>query len=120
LVALLGSGPARAAGVAKEIADSQGGTGFSFVDLAADRAGEAFAAAIMSGRLKLDRVAADFAVESYLPDVSGLSENLTAEQFARQFGGPGDPRFTAALAEIDARIRALPAYTASASPAKAK
>lgn len=120
LVALLGSGPARAAGVAKEIADSQGGTGFSFVDLAADRAGEAFAAAIMSGRLKLDRVAADFAVESYLPDVSGLSENLTAEQFARQFGGPGDPRFTAALAEIDARIRALPAYTAPASPAKAK
>lgn len=119
LVALAGSAPARAAGLAKEIADSQGGTGFSFVDLAADRAGEAFAEAVISGRLPLERVAADFAVESFMPTVDDLPESLDEADFKANFGGPGDARFSAALAEIDARIRALPGYrTPAAATAK--
>jgi hypothetical protein len=118
LVALGGSDFARGAGLAKELSDSRGGSGFSFCDMAANEAGVRFAEAVLSGQLSLDDVAERFAVEIFLPPVAELPEGLQAAEFAEQFGGTGDPRYASQLTSIRAQIAALPAYANKAAPAK--
>lgn len=110
LVALAGSEAARMAGLVKELSDTQGGSGFSFCDMAADRAGIMFANAVLSGELSLNEVATLFTVEGFLPSVDDLREDITAEEFVHDFGGVGDPRLSAELSQVDRRILALPAY----------
>jgi hypothetical protein len=110
LVALSGAGPARSAGLIKEILDSHGGSGFSFADMAANRAGIVFANAVLTGRLSLDDVAQRFTVDAFLPPVDGLREQLGAKEFAEGFGGVGGDRLAAELNGIEARILALPVY----------
>ena len=110
LVGLLGSEPARGAGVVKEMLDSNGGSGFSFADMAANRAGIAFAVAVLKDRLTLDDVARTFTVESFMPPIEGLREGLQAQEFTAAFGGVGDQRLQAELGRIEANISALPVY----------
>ncbi|QDU87791.1 hypothetical protein Pla175_11580 [Pirellulimonas nuda] len=110
VVANAGATAANAAGLAKEQSDSNGGSGFSFVDLAADRAGVRFAEAVLSGRLPLARVAGGFRAGMFMPDTTGLAEGLQAEAFEEQFGGVDDERFRAAQQDIEARINKLPPY----------
>ncbi len=118
LVALLGSQPARGAGMAKELLDADGGSGFSFRDMAANRAGIVFAHAVLSGKVPLDAVAERFTVAAYMPAVEDLRESMQAEEFFRDFGGVADERLTAELARIEQRIAELPVYqNAAASPA---
>ncbi len=114
LAALAGSEAARAAGLAKEVQDSQGGSGFSFRDLTADRAGVLFAAAVIGGRITLDDLATKFTVADYLPALDDLREDMDAAAFAEAYGGIADPRFMAEVSLIDGRILALPAYRAAA------
>ncbi|HEX6961572.1 MAG TPA: M12 family metallo-peptidase [Lacipirellula sp.] len=110
LVALTGSQMARSAGLIKEMVDAQGGSGFSFADMAANRAGIVFAGAVLTGRLSLDDIAQRFTVEAFLPPVDDLQEQLGAKEFAKAFGGVADARLTGELNRIEARIRALPVY----------
>ena len=110
LVGLLGSEPARGAGVVKEMLDSNGGSGFSFADMAANRAGIAFAVAVLKDRLTIDDVARTFTVESFMPPIDGLREGLQAKEFSADFGGVGDQRLQAELGRIEASISALPVY----------
>jgi hypothetical protein len=110
LTALAGSEAARTAGLAKELRDAQNGSGFSFRDLMADRAGVMFANAVINGRLSLDDVAAKFSVEACLPPLDDLREDMDAAAFAESFGGLADPRFLAEVSLIDGRIMGLPAY----------
>ncbi len=110
LVALGGSDFARGAGLAKELSDSQGGSGFSFCDMTANEAGVRFAEAVLGGQLSLDDVAQRFTVEDFLPSVTDLRENMQADEFARDFGSTGDPRYNAMIAQIRARVGALPGY----------
>jgi hypothetical protein len=110
LVGLLGSESARGAGVVKEMLDSNGGSGFSFADMAANRAGIAFAVAMLKDRLTLDDVARTFTVESFMPPIDGLREGLQAKEFSADFGGVGDQRLQAELGRIEASILALPVY----------
>jgi hypothetical protein len=113
LAALAGSEAARTAGLVKEMADAQGGSGFSFRDLMADRAGVMFAGALLSGRLSLDDVASRFTVEAFLPPLDSLREEMDAEAFKKSFGGLTDPRFMAEVSLIDGRILSLPVYRAA-------
>ena len=53
LTATMGAEAANAAGVAKELVDANTTSGFSFADLAADRAGVRFADGVMSRRFPL-------------------------------------------------------------------
>ena len=115
LVALSGSGPARSAGLIKELLDSRGGSGFSFADMAANRAGIVFANALLTGRLTLDDVAQRFTVDAFLPPIDDLQEQLGAKEFSEGFGGLGDDRLTAELSRIEARIMALPVYQDAAN-----
>src|SRR5262249_61390306 len=84
------------------------GTGFSFADLAADRAGTRFARAATASedaaRAAQARLAAGFATDDYFPQAADLPENLTVEQFRRDFGGVGSPRDRQKVAEIEARL----------------
>jgi hypothetical protein len=101
---------AHAAGLAKELVDANGGSGFSFADLAADRAGIRFATAVLDKKIPLGALGLSFQVTSYMPDMNGLPENLSSKDLATQFGGNNDPRFVKQLHEIDQRIARLPAY----------
>lgn len=99
-------------GLAKEALDAQGGSGFSFVDLAANRAGVRFAQRVLSGEFRLHTIAAHFRLAHYMPPIDGLPEGLAGREVAQRFGGKGDERFDAQMAIIESRIDALPAYAA--------
>jgi hypothetical protein len=104
-------GPATvAAALSRELADARGPGGFSFANIAADRAGVRFAQGVLDRRLSLPMLAATFNVTSYMPAVDGLPEKLSADELAAQFGNEGDPRFQKKLADIEQRISRLPAY----------
>jgi hypothetical protein len=110
LAATTGSDAARAAGLTKELLDAHGASGFSFADLAADRAGVRFAEAVLSNQLRLGTIAQGFSVSAFMPSVDDLPEGLTAVEVASQFGTKNDARFLKQLGAIDQRIQLLPAY----------
>ncbi|MCB1041266.1 MAG: hypothetical protein KDA94_17280, partial [Acidimicrobiales bacterium] len=110
LTAGLDARRAEAMGVAKELLDASRTSGFSFADLAADRAGIAFAKAMLTGKLTPIQVADQFSTEAFMPHLDGLPEGLTAQQFAQQYGGVSDPRYLKLVAEIDSRVAMLSGY----------
>jgi hypothetical protein len=110
LTATMGADAARAAGVTKELVDAHGASGFSFVDLAADRAGVRFAEGVLNNQLKLSSIARGFSVSAFMPEIVDLPEGLTAVELASQFGTKSDARFLQQLRAIDQRIRQLPPY----------
>lgn len=110
LTASSGPATATAAGLAKEALDAQGASGFSFTDLAADRAGCRFAEGVLVGRFRLPTLATKFTVRDFVPTIDGLPEGLTSAEFLRDFGGTGDERFKVQLREIEQRIDNLVPY----------
>jgi hypothetical protein len=98
-----------AVGEFKELLDSgEGGSGFSFVDLAADRAGIAFvtlATASESQARDLQEHVMAYASEvTFFPDTSGLVEGLSDEQFRAQYGEVQSLRYRQQVELIDLRI----------------
>jgi hypothetical protein len=112
LAATAGSPLADMVGVYKELADAQGGSGFSFNDLAADRAGTRLGElATGTGLQKLQqRVAQGLTDADLLPKVSDLPENLAAAELQKSFGGVDGPGYQKMAAEIERRIAALRLY----------
>jgi hypothetical protein len=110
LAATMGADAASAAGIAKELVDAHGGSGFSFADIAADRAGVRFAEGVLSNRLKLSTIAQGYSVKAFMPAIDDLPEGLTAVEVAKRFGTPKDARFVKELRAIDQRIELLPPY----------
>jgi len=76
LTAIVGRHAAETAGLAKELADAQAGSGFSFADLTADQAGIQFAREVLDGTVSLGELARHFTVAAYVPDVASLPEGL--------------------------------------------
>ena len=105
-----GGGPlADAIGLYKEVADSRGGSGFSFNDLAADRAGTRFGQlAARSPQLLQARLAAPLTEADLLPMVADLPESLSERAFQRRYGGVGAPAYRQMMADIEARLDRLP------------
>jgi hypothetical protein len=109
LTALENSFVSDAGGLMKEQLDAlTHGSGFSFGDLAADRAGVRFATAATDSTdaavaLK-KKCAAGAAVADFFPEATDLPENLTVEQFRRDFGGVGDRRYREQVRQIEARL----------------
>jgi len=112
IAAFAGSPLADAIGLYKELDDSRGGSGFSFVDLAADRSGTIFGQLGSGDRVAdLQRRGAALAGESaIIPDIAGLPEDMTEAEFKRRFGGVGAPPYQAMLAEIERRVAACALY----------
>ncbi len=103
-----------AVGLYKEIDDSRGGTGFSFNDIAADRAGTRFgelAAGSRESALKLQRLLGSGVRDSdILPAVADLPEFMAEADFIRRFGGIGAPGYRKMMDDIERRVAALPFY----------
>lgn len=106
LAAWAGEPLANTIGLDKEVSDARGGSGFSFADLAADRAGTRF------GELAIqrpERLAAALASGpgALMPPIDGLPEPMQAAEFERRFGAVGSPAYQRVAAEIERRIAAL-------------
>jgi hypothetical protein len=101
---------AQAAGIANELTGAQRGGGFSFRDIAANRAGARFARGVLDKKIPMGLLAMAFSTSSYVPAVDDLPEKLSQAELTEQFGNKDDPRFTKMLEQIDAQIGALPGY----------
>ncbi len=100
---------ADAVGVWKEMADARGGSGFSFNDIAADRAGTRFGEIAVRDPLRLQaRLAAGAREADFMPDAGDLPEYLPESEFVARYGGVGGAAYQRLLAEIEARVDALP------------
>jgi uncharacterized protein YfiM (DUF2279 family) len=113
LAASDGSPLADAVGLNKEIADSRGGSGFSFNDIAADRAGVCFgeSAAKSATANKLQaKVAAGIIESDLMPAAADLPEYLPETEFKRRFGGIDGVEYKKMMAKIEQRVAALPFY----------
>lgn len=98
-------GLADAVGLTKEVDDSRGGSGFSFVDLAADRAGTRFGERAVGDAVALQAAIAAGAAESaIMPDIARLPESMTEREFVSRFGGVGGPGYQAMVDTIERRI----------------
>jgi hypothetical protein len=98
-----------AGGLLKEEVDALAhGSGFSFGDLAADRAGVRFAAAATrseaAAKAMQARLRIGFAVDDFFPPAADLPENLTVEHFRHDYGGVGSQRYRRMTGEIEARL----------------
>ena len=109
-----GEGLSDLAGLYKELRDTRHGSGFSFTDLAADRAGSRFGEAGThseeSARRLQQRMAGSREPSAYFPAYADLPEFMNEAEFHRRFGGVGEPPYRRQVDAIEARIAALPLY----------
>ncbi|MBN1911928.1 MAG: matrixin family metalloprotease [Pirellulales bacterium] len=98
------------AGIMKEQADAQGGSGFSFSDLAADMAGAEFATRLAAKQLPLAELSKKFRVTDFLPPCNDLPEGISEKDFKATYGSSEDPRFRDEESALQRRIDALPGY----------
>jgi len=103
-----GSSIANALGLFKEVDDSRGGSGFSFIDLAADRAGVRFAVLAVGSPTtaeKMQQLAARGMDEAdFMPSITGLPEFMQEQEFLTVYGGVDHPRYRVLADEIERRI----------------
>ncbi len=113
LAAKAGGQLADAVGVYKELADARGGSGFSFNDIAADRAGTRFgesAADPASARRLQQRLRGGIDEAAIMPRTADLPEFLPEQEFIRRFGGVDAPAYKNMMTEIERRVATLPLY----------
>ena len=102
------------AGLLKEELDAgEGGSGFSFGDLAADRAGTLFALSATrdepSARRMQNLLADRFDIGVIFPEASDLPEGIPDARFESEYGGVGGNKYNALIAEIERRLAQCPA-----------
>ena len=108
-----GSVLADAIGAYKELDDSRGGSGFSFPDLLADRAGVELAkAAIGPEAIEIQqRMSKPGLRESdFMPSLTDLPEGLMEMEFRQRYSDLDDARYGNVKREIDTRIELLPLH----------
>ncbi len=101
-----------AVGIAKEMKDSTpGGSGFSFADMAANKAGIRFAVAATrdaaSAHAAQMRIGQGVAIADLFPDVSDLPEAITGDELRSRYGGVGGAEARRLFERIDRRLDAL-------------
>jgi hypothetical protein len=104
-----------AIGLLKEELDAgTGGSGFSFADLLADRAGTTFAVRATRDEATAcamqDRIARGFRVEEFFPPAADLPEGVTEAELQARYGGVGGEAYCQLIEEIERRIAACAAY----------
>jgi hypothetical protein len=114
LAAYAGTVVADAVGLYKEVEDSRGGSGFSFNDIAADRAGTRFgeaASASEDSAVRLqERIAAGFVERDLIPETRDLPEFMPEAEFLQRFGGIGAPAYREMMDDIERRVADLRLY----------
>lgn len=108
LTANAGTGIADTIGLIKELEDSQGGSGFSFTDIGADRTGVRFAelavGSAAQARAVQDKFAYSLAESDFMAEFRDLPESLEDSDFRRRFGGVGAPAYNTVTEDIENRI----------------
>jgi hypothetical protein len=110
LAAYAGTPLADAVGVFKEIEDSHGGSGFSFNDIAADRAGTRMGELAVENerRAKItQRLLANATESDIMPKTADLPEFMPEAEFKRRFGGIEGKSYRIMMEEIERRVAAL-------------
>ena len=103
-----GAALSNAVGLYKELSDSKGGSGFSFNDLAADRAGTRLGRLAVRDPMAFQaRLAAGVQEDDLMPMVADLPEALTQLEFLRRYGGVGGLAYQQMLQDIEARLDRL-------------
>lgn len=99
-----------AMGLLKEKLDAvDGGSGFSFTDIAADMAGLRFADNVLEparAAAMQRRVREESAAETLLPALDGLTDGLSESMFKRLYGSTTDKRYRTVIAVIEHRMEA--------------
>jgi len=109
-----GTGLANLAGVFKELDDSRQGSGFSFADLAADRAGVRFgelaSGSPQSASWLLMCMSQPIEESDFMPSIDHLPERIQELAFKRTYRDLDSESYRAMEAEIDRRIAACRIY----------
>lgn len=101
-------------GLFKELDDSRGGSGFSFADLAADRAGVRFSelamgtngkSSLMQQRMRHTKGELDF-----MPEIDRLPEGMMEMKFKGKYGDVNSDAYKRVQREIERRIDACGLY----------
>jgi hypothetical protein len=116
LTASVNKQAAQIAGEEKELSDAHGGSGFSFIDLAADKAGTRFgemATSSPENARKMQKAMSEIKDYSdFMPDPRDLPEHMNEADFKQRFESVNSPVYQDILKQIDARISAAPIYNA--------
>ena len=114
LTVLSAVAPSDAAGLLKEELDADGGSGFSFGDLLADRAGTSFADAATrddaSALRVLQRLQGGFRVDDFFPPAVGLPEGIPDAELQSRYGGVGGALYREKIDEIERRLAQCAGY----------
>ncbi len=101
-------------GQQKELSDAKTGSGFSFIDLAGDRAGLKFGRIATSSpknaRELQRRIAGIKDYTSFMPEVRDLPEKMSDKEFKKRFESVSSSKYKKMLKKIDDRISALAIY----------
>jgi len=102
------------AGLFKEVDDSDGGSGFSFADLAADRAGVRLAELATGSAQKASAIQQKMAAvkteDQFMPRVDKLPEGIMALQFKKRYSDFDSKAYTLVEDEITRRINTCWVY----------
>jgi len=101
-------------GTDKEVGDSKNGSGFSFIDLTADRAGKRFGQLAITSpetaRALQEKMANISDYSAIIPDINGLPEHMDETEFTTRYQSVGSGDYRAMVEQIDNHIDALPVY----------
>lgn len=111
-----GSGLAAAAGLFKELDDSRGGTGFSFADLLADRAGVRLAETATGSKQQAlalqQRMSTALSEADFMPRIDQLPEGIMEPEFKQRYINTDSETYRIVEAEIQRRIAFCSLYDA--------
>ncbi len=114
ITASVNSQIAQAFGEEKELQDAQGGSGFSFVDLTADKAGTRFgelAVANPNSARKMQQAMASIKdYTDFMPDPRILPEHMDEATFKKRYGSVNSEAYQKVSRSIDALIATTPIY----------
>lgn len=106
---------AQVMGEEKELRDAQDGSGFSFIDLAADKAGTHFGEMATSSPESARKIQqAMGAINDYrdfMPDPRDLPENMDETEFKKRFESINSEAYQEIIRQIDRRIASAPIYS---------
>jgi hypothetical protein len=105
---------AKVVGEEKELSDAQGGSGFSFIDLAADKAGTRFGEMATSSPENARKIQKAMSTikdySDFMPDPTDLPEHMNEAEFKQRYQAVDSATYQELSKQIDARIAATPIY----------
>ncbi len=114
ITASLNGQVAKVVGEEKELSDANGGSGFSFIDLAADKAGTKLgeiATSSPENARKIQQAMANIKDYSdFMPDPTDLPEHMNDAEFKERYQSVDSLVYQALSNQIDARIAEIPLY----------